>query len=158
MKGVLYFLWGRRSSISLQFPDTNQDHMFLPHLCLSPGAHIRKRLLGSGSQAHGVGIWSFLLQVSSSKASTWPLLSFLQPTYCPPHPHPGILIRRCPVSPGTFDKSVQNKRRSPKGFAFYSFCFYIYVSQIDSFWAEICAHFTITVTASKSFHFLLWYI
>lgn len=135
--------------------------MLRPHVCLSPGAHIHERLLGSGSGVHSpcprVGIWSFLHQVSPNKASTWPVASFLYSTYCPPQP--GILIILCPVSPGTFDKSVQNKRRLPKGLQSYSFWFYIYINQINSFWAEIYVYFTINITARKgSFHFLLWFI
>ena len=132
-----------------------------PRVCLSPGAHVRERLLGSGSGVHSpcprVGIWSFLHQVSPSKANTWPVASFLYSTYCPPQP--GILIILGPVSPGTFDKSVQNKCRLPKGLQSYSFWFYIYINQINSFWAEIYTYFTITITASRgSFHFLLWFI
>lgn len=120
-----------------------------------------ERLLGSGSGVHSpcprVGIWSFLHQVSPNKASTWPVASFLYSTYCPPRP--GILIILCPVSPGTFDKSVQNKCRLPKGLQSYSFWFYIYINQINSFWAEIYVYFTIPITARKgSFHFLLWFI
>lgn len=133
--------------------------MLRPHLYLNPGAHICEGLLGSGSRAHSphprVDIWDCLHQVSASKASTWPIASFLCLSYCPPPP--GILIISCPVSPRTFDKSHRNKYRCHKGLLSYSLWFYIYIHEINSFCAVIYSFLTITITPSRgSFHFLLW--
>lgn len=81
------------------FSDPNQDHMLRPRLCLNPGAHIREGLLGSGSWAHSpprVDISGTTIFISfSSKASTWPIVSFLYLSY---YSSPtSILIISCPV-------------------------------------------------------------